>query len=148
MGLKFPLRTLVLALLIALSSTCVLEPVLAQSGQNSFQRGKLINQNRKPVRQQQRRVIPIRRDLAPLPAHRNTGLDKIQEFASMIANGILVIGCVVGGPLMLWGFFQLAIGAADGVVSLLLGLGGVVGGLITPHAINWLFDYARNANMF
>ena len=75
-------------------------------------------------------------------------LNKIEAIFGYISQGILILGCALGGPVMLFGFVQLAIGANDGIIKVVLGLFGIIGGLITPMAIDWLFSYARNSSMF
>lgn len=91
-------------------------------------------------------VYPARKQLKQ--NNRRAMLSKIESLFRIIADGVLVVGCAIGGPLMLWGFIELATGAADGVAKVILGLVGVGGGLATPYCIEWLFEYARNASLF
>lgn len=59
-----------------------------------------------------------------------------------------MLGCGVGIPAMLFGFIQMATGATDGVIKVLLGLCGIVGGLATPYCVTWLFNFAVDNSLF
>lgn len=79
---------------------------------------------------------------------RQATLDRIRTILSTISSGLLILGCILGGPVMLWGFMQLAVGHEDGIFKVLFGLLGVGGGLATPHLMNMLLDFALENGMF
>ena len=75
-------------------------------------------------------------------------LANIEGLMKIIADGLMIAGLAIGGPILLWGLIQLGIGAPEGVLKVILGLGGVFGGLITPWLVSALLAYVRNSHFF
>lgn len=122
------------------------QPAYLQPGGDRRGAGRVQNMggNRGSIRQHAK--LPSGQNLR---AHgRLQVLSKLESILSYISNGVLMIGCGVGVPAMLFGFIQMATGASDGIVKVLLGLSGIVGGLATPYCVNWLFNFAVDNSLF